>query len=234
MQKPTPAPKRPTNGGLGANGISKSFRGRLVLDEVDLRLEPGRLGLVVGANGVGKTTLLRVFATLLRPDRGSATVDGFDVTDAGDQVRRRIGVALVNERSLYWRLSVRENLELFARTRGVAAKQVSVQVDALLEELHLEETAPRWVADISTGQRQRVIIARSGLGRPTTLLIDEPLRGLDQLGLETVTRFLRTRADDGATVLVVDPTGDGMRPIADAVFVLEDGRLHPSEAGSAQ
>ncbi len=215
----------PCPAGLIARGLGRSFAGRDVLRDVDLRLEPGRVGLVLGANGAGKTTLLRVFATLLRPDRGVALVDGLDPVADGHRVRERIGVALVNERSLYWRLSVRENLRLFARTRGVPERELDAQIAGLLTELDLGETTERWVADLSAGQRQRVILARAALGRPTTLLIDEPLRGLDEQGLEAATGFLRSRADAGATVLVVAPVAAELGPVADELMRIEAGRL---------
>jgi ABC-2 type transport system ATP-binding protein len=179
-----------------------------------------------GPNGAGKTTLLRIFATVVRPDRGNATVDGYDVVKDGAQVRQRIGAAFVNERSLYWRLTGRENLRLFARTRGLSSRDARLQVDSLLEELDLATISRRWVADLSAGQRQRLIIARAGLGTPSNMLIDEPLRGLDEEGIETMLSFLRARATRGAAVLVVAPKLDELQPHADVIYRLCDGQIH--------
>jgi ABC-type multidrug transport system ATPase subunit len=213
--------------GLCARRLARSFGARPVLAGVELEVAPGTLAVVEGANGAGKTTLLRVFATVVLPSAGGASVDGFDVARAGGRVRERIGVAFVNERSLFWRLSGRENLQLFARTRGVPRADVERQVDALLEELQLGEIAPRRVADLSAGQRQRLIVARAGLGDPTALLIDEPLRGLDEAGVATTLAFLRRRAREGASVLVTAPKADELEAEADVLLRLEAGVVQP-------
>jgi ABC-type multidrug transport system ATPase subunit len=198
-----------------------------VLAGIDLDVAAGTLAVMEGANGAGKTTLLRVFATVVRPDGGAAHVDGFDVARSGSHVRKRIGVAFVNERSLFWRLSGEENLRLFARTRGVPRAAVTAQVQGLLDELELREIAPRRVADLSAGQRQRLIIARAGLGDPSVLLIDEPLRGLDDAGIATIIGFLRRRAERGACVLVTTPKVDELEGEADVLLRLRDGLVHP-------
>jgi ABC-type multidrug transport system ATPase subunit len=205
----------------------RSFAGRSVLAGIELDVAAGTLAVLEGANGAGKTTLLRVFATVVRPHGGEARVDGFDVARSGARVRERVGVAFVNERSLFWRLSGRENLRLFARTRGVPRKLADAQVGELLEELELGEIAPRRVADLSAGQRQRLIIARAGLGDPTALLIDEPLRGLDDAGIATILRFLRRRAEGGAALLVTAPKADELEGEADLLLRLRDGVVHP-------
>jgi ABC-2 type transport system ATP-binding protein len=202
-----------------------------VLSGADLEVRPGTLAVLEGANGAGKTTMLRIFATLLRPDSGEASVDGCDVVRDGAHVRERIGVAFVNERSLYWRLSGRENLRLFARTRGLSRRAARAQVDALVEELDLGGIATKWVADLSAGQRQRLITARAGLGEPSCMLIDEPLRGLDDAGIETMLSFLTAQARRGAAVLVVAPKLDELRAHGDVFHRLRDGRVQPWSEG---
>ena len=215
---------------LRARGVTRSFAGRGVLAGVELDVPAGTLALLEGANGAGKTTLLRVFATVVRPDSGHAEVDGHDVVRAGARVRERIGVAFVNERSLFWRLTGLENLQLFARTRGVARREVGRQIDVLLDELALGDVAPRPVADLSAGQRQRLIVARAGLGDPRALLVDEPLRGLDADGIAAVLGFLRRRAQAGASVLVAAPKADELEHEADLLLRLREGRVHPWHA----
>jgi len=207
--------------------LTRRFGERTILDTAEIEVAPGVMAVLEGPNGAGKTTLLRIFATVVRPDRGNASVDGYDVVKEGAHVRQRIGAAFVNERSLYWRLTGRENLRLFARTRGLSSHDARLQVDSLLEELDLATISRRWVADLSAGQRQRLIIARAGLGTPSSMLIDEPLRGLDDDGIETMLSFLRARATSGAAVLVVAPKLDELRPRADAVYRLCDGQIHP-------
>jgi ABC-2 type transport system ATP-binding protein len=198
-----------------------------VLAGLDLDVLPGTLALLIAANGAGKTTTLRIFATLLRPHSGTASVDGFDVIRDAAAVRRRVGVALVNERSRFWRLSALENLRLGARLRGLDRRAVRAEVEAAIDDLALAPFARREVSRLSAGQRQRVILARAGLGRPAALLADEPLRGLDEAGAETARRYLRARADAGAAVLVALPAADGAGAAADRVLHLRAGRLVP-------
>jgi ABC-type multidrug transport system ATPase subunit len=222
---PTREPREPS--GLKARQLTRRFSGRTILDATGIEVGPGVLAVLEGPNGAGKTTLLRIFATVVRPDSGEASVDGYDVVRDGARVRERIGAAFVNERSLYWRLTGRENLRLFARTRGLSSRDARLQVDSLLEDLDLVEISRRWVADLSAGQRQRLIIARAGLGAPTCMLIDEPLRGLDEAGIETMLSFLRSQATRGAAVLIVAPKLDELQLHADVLFRLSDRQIHP-------
>jgi ABC-2 type transport system ATP-binding protein len=221
------ASSRPVAGarGLVALGVSKAFKGRPVLRDIDLAVPPGRIAVIKGPNGVGKTTLLRIFATVVRPDTGDAWVDGASVCKQAGRVRERIGVAFVNERSLFWRLSGRENLRLFARTRGVGRAAADAQIDTLLDEFDMREVAPRRVADVSAGQRQRLILMRAALGDPSVYLLDEPLRGLDEPGVATILEFIRARAEEGRTVLVVAPTIEHFGGLDADWLRLEEGRL---------
>lgn len=219
--------------GLAARGLTRKFGVRTILERVDIDVGPGVLAVLEGSNGAGKTTLLRIFSTVVRPNEGEASVDGYDVVREGARVRERIGVAFVNERSLYWRLNGRENLYLFARARGLSSRAARAQVGAILEELDLVTISSRWVADLSAGQRQRLIIARAGLGAPANMLIDEPLRGLDEAGIKTMLAFLRAQAVRGAAVLIVAPKLDELRREADKFFRLQDGVISAWQATQA-
>lgn len=214
--------------------MTRSFARRTILAGADLEVAPGTLAALEGANGAGKTTMLRIFATLVQPSGGEARVDGYDVVRGGARVRERIGAAFVNERSLYWRLTGKENLRLFARTRGLSRQTASAQVDALLEELDLGEIASRWVADLSAGQRQRLIVARAALGQPSCMLIDEPLRGLDDAGIHTMLSFLAAQARRGSAVLVVAPKLDELKGYADVLYRLREGVVLRWASGEAQ
>jgi ABC-type multidrug transport system ATPase subunit len=228
-----PSAGSPSAAGLKAQSLTRRFGTRTILDTTDIEVPAGVLAVLEGPNGAGKTTLLRIFATIVRPDSGQATVDGYDVVKDGPHVRRRIGTALVNERSLYWRLTGRENLRLFARTRGLSRQDARTQVDELLEELELQAIAQRWVVNLSAGQRQRLIIARAALGDPTCMLIDEPLRGLDDAGIERILSFMRARATRGAAILVVAPKLDELRSEADVLLRLHEGQILPWDSSEA-
>jgi ABC-2 type transport system ATP-binding protein len=181
--------------------------------------------VISGDNGAGKTTLLRIFATVLHPGSGNASVQGFDVVRDGPDVRARVGVALVNERSLFWRLTGRENLRLFAATSGVPRKLRDTYVEAILEELGLRQLADQRVANLSAGQRQRLIIGRAAVARPPVLLLDEPLRGLDGSGITCVLAFIARHAQRGTAVLIAAPLVQELREVADQILELRDGRL---------
>lgn len=151
--------------------------------------------------------MLRMFATLVHPDTGEVRINGLDPVRQGRAVREQIGVALVNERSLFWRLSVLENLALFARVRRVGTRASREGVcREVLEELGLGALAERRAHALSAGQRQRAVLARAILGSPQVLLIDEPLRGLDVDAEALVVDALQRRADTGATVVIATPS----------------------------
>lgn len=209
-------------------GVSKAFGGELALPPTDLEAAAGAVTLLTAGNGAGKTTMLRVIATLVTPDAGSVLVNGVDALTRGRSVRAQLGLALVNERSLFWRLTVLENLELFARVRGVPKRVRRQHCLEVLDELGLADFAQRDAHALSAGQRQRVIVGRAFVGDPPVQLIDEPLRGLDEAAEQLVLAALRARAASGATVLVATPSVREYAPLqADAVATIgarSDGR----------
>jgi ABC-type multidrug transport system ATPase subunit len=210
-------------------GVGRSFKKRTVLHGVNLCVPRGTAVVLQGANGSGKTTLLRILATVVRPDTGVATVAGYDVRRQGNQVRRNIGVAFVNERSIFWRLNGWENLMLFAATRGVAVRDREAHINGLVAELGMEDIVRRRVADLSTGQRQRIILARAALAEPAVLLMDEPLRGLDDEGIEQVMLFLKRRLERGASALIVAPTVSEFRDEGYELLRLREGVVEASD-----
>lgn len=220
MAAPTPSSSRGARG-IVVRDVEKRFGGQRVLGPVDLDAAAGSVTIAAGDNGAGKTTLLRILATSLTPDAGEASVDGLDVVRQGAQVRERIGVALVNERSLFWRLSARRNLDLFARIRGVPRAERRAHVAGLLAEVDLEPHADKPVQLLSSGQRQRVVLARALVADPDVLLIDEPLRGLDRTATDRILALLRGRAERGATVLIAAPEAERLEEIADEVLRLQ-------------
>ena len=214
---------------ITADRVCKRFGDREVLTGASIEVPFGHAAVLQGPNGVGKTTLLRILATVVTPDAGSAVVGGFDVRRQAARVRTQIGVAFVNERSIYWRLNALENLMLFAATRGVEKAQREAQIRAIADELDVTPFLERRIADLSTGQRQRIILARAGLGNPRVLLIDEPLRGLDEDGVERALAFVKRRTDTGGAALIVAPT---VREFAGAnlsLFRLRNGQITPDE-----
>jgi ABC-type multidrug transport system ATPase subunit len=206
MPDPIELPEAGAHTGVVTRGVTKLFRGEVALPPTDLVAPAGVISLVVGSNGAGKTTLVRILATLVLPDGGTVRVNGIDPVTDGRLVRAQIGLALVNERSLFWRLKVIENLSLFARVRGVSRRDRDAHCRAVLDTVGLGAFAERDAHALSAGQRQRVVLARALVGDPRVLLIDEPLRGLDPDAEALVLGVLQDRAAAGATVVVATPS----------------------------
>ena len=158
---------------------------------VSFHVGAGEFYGLLGANGAGKTTLMKVIATLIVPDGGSVTVAGHDVERDAAAVRSLMSLSLASERGLYWRLSARENLKLFAALHAIEPGLVSARVNEALRDVGLVEAADRMVREFSSGMVQRLIIARALLPQPRLLLLDEPTRSLDPVAAREFRRFLR-------------------------------------------
>ena len=197
------------------------------LDGVSLQAARGECVGLLGPNGAGKSTIFRVLSTLVLPDAGSASVDGADVVDDGELVRGATAAASPDERSLYWRLSARENVRLYASLRGLAGAERDRRVGDVLDVVGLDGAGDLLVGKLSTGMRQRLLIARALVGRPSVLLLDEPTRGLDPLAAERVRAFLRDEVigRQGCTVLVATHTAEEAFDLCDRVVVLDRGRV---------
>jgi ABC-type multidrug transport system ATPase subunit len=211
--------------GIDVRGVSKTLRDRSILDRVDLVVPRGSIAVVEGDNGAGKTTLVRILATVVTPDSGTAVVNGHDVVKEALAVRRSIGVSFANERSLYWRITGIQNLELFGRIAGLPKRVIARRSAWICEDLGIGEVALGRVSRMSTGQRQRLMVARALLTNPAVLILDEPFRGLDEEGLQALLSIATDRAARGMTVLIVAPLIEAVRPIADSCYRIEEGRL---------
>jgi sodium transport system ATP-binding protein len=191
---------------------------------LDLRCERGEIFGLLGANGAGKTTTLRILATILSPTSGQATVDGVDVASDPLEVRRRIGF-LSGSTGLYPRLSVRETLDYFGRLHGLAAGRLDERIDELLGIFDLRELADRRCAALSTGQKQRVSIARAVLHDPPVLILDEPTTGLDVLAAGAMIDFVESRRAAGSCVLFSTHVLSEAERLCDRIGVIHGGRL---------
>jgi sodium transport system ATP-binding protein len=179
---------------------------------------------LLGANGAGKTTALRCLATLLRPSSGTALVAGYDVRHDPLEVRRRLGF-LAASMGLYARLTPRELLAYFARLQGVEERLVRARVDASVDRFGIGDFADRLCSRLSTGQRQRVSIARAVVHEPDALVLDEPTLGLDVLSGASIHRFVTDSRDEGRAVLFSTHQMSEVELLADRVGILSGGRL---------
>ena len=207
-----PDPSAPA---LAIERLSKSYGPHPVLTEVSFSLDPGTIAVVSGANGTGKSTLLRCLAGLT-PFRGTATVAGLPV-DGKRAVRHLIGYLPQNV-SLPDAVTTGEVVEFFGKLRGVEPE------DSVLPEGFLP-AAERPIGILSGGQRQRVALAVALLGRPSLLLLDEPVANLDELGREGFWETLRDLREKGASALVASPLPGDLAGVADRAIVLDEGRV---------
>jgi sodium transport system ATP-binding protein len=204
--------------------LTKRYGDLLAVHELSLTVAPGEVYALLGANGAGKTTALRCLATLLRPTSGTTRVAGFDGAEQPLEVRRRLGF-LAASMGLYARLTPRELLRYFADLNGVAPAEAPARVEGAVERFALGEFADRLCGSLSTGQRQRVSIARAVVHDPPALVLDEPTLGLDVLSGETIYRFVAEARDRGRAVLFSTHQMAEVELLADRVGIVAHGVL---------
>ena len=204
--------------------LSKSYGDLVAVRELSLAVRGGEVYALLGANGAGKTTALRCLATLLRPTSGAARIDGHDSATAPLEVRRRLGF-LAASMGLYQRLTARELLRYFARLNGIADDVAARRVEEMVGAFGLEAFADRLCGKLSTGQRQRVSIARAVVHDPPALVLDEPTLGLDVLSSDAIFRFIADARARGRAVIFSTHQMSEVELLADRVGVIAGGRL---------
>ncbi len=212
-----------------AIGLRKVFvdpkRGKVeALCGLDLDCRAGEIYGMLGPNGAGKTTTLRVLATLLAPTSGTARIDGVDVAADPLEVRRRIGF-LSGTTGLYPRLTPRETLAYFGKLHGIESGALEGRIDALLDRFGMREYADARCESLSTGQRQKVSIARAVLHDPPVLILDEPTTGLDVLASSAMIEFIESRRAAGTCVLFSTHVLSEAERLCDRIGVIFRGRL---------
>jgi len=211
-----------TTPAIRVRGLEKAFKTLRVLRGVDFDVERGSIFALLGSNGAGKTTAVRILSTLLKPDAGTAEVNGFDVVAQADDVRAAISLtgqfAAVDEI-----LSGRENLVLVARLRRL--KHPGKIADDLLDRFSLSDAAARRVSACSGGMRRRLDIAMSLIGNPSVIFLDEPTTGLDPEARIEVWAAVKDLAARGTTVLLTTQYLDEAEQLADRIAILHGGRI---------
>lgn len=191
---------------LATERLARRFRaGRGTVVEVGpltLSVEAGETAAILGRNGAGKTTILRMLATVVKPSSGHARVLGHDVAAEPGVVRRLIGVSLGSDRSFYWRLTALQNLLFFARLKGLPRRRAPACIARVAAELDIERFLARPVRSLSRGVLARLSLSRAMLGDPPLFLLDEPFASVDVRGRELVWGALARRAGRGHSVLL--------------------------------
>jgi sodium transport system ATP-binding protein len=204
--------------------LTKAYGGFVAVRGLSLAVRPGEVYALLGANGAGKTTALRCLATLLAPTSGTARIAGFDAREQPLEVRRRLGF-LAASMGLYARLTSRELLRYFARLQGVDEAQLEARVDDVVQRFGIAPFEDKLCGRLSTGQRQRVNIARATVHDPPALVLDEPTLGLDVLSGAAIYDFIAEARQRGRAVLFSTHHMSEVELLADRVGILAGGRL---------
>lgn len=204
--------------------VRKSFGAVMAVDGVSLKAPDGQITGLLGPNGSGKTTCLRMLYTLLKPEAGSIRVDGLDPAVDADAVRRRLGV-LPDARGLYKRLTARENIRFFGELHGLARTTIDRRLAELTPALELAEIIDRRTEGFSQGQRVKTAIARALIHDPRNVVLDEPTNGLDVMSTRAMREFLRQLRSEGRCVLFSSHIMQEVAALCDRIIVIAHGRV---------
>ena len=209
-------------GGVTATGLGKRYDDLWALRDLDLDVAPGTVLGLLGHNGAGKTTAIRILTTLAAPTTGRASVAGFDVVGQPAEVRSRIGVA-AQQATVDGLMTARANLEMVGRLYHLSKAASRSRAGELLERLDLADASDRLVKTFSGGMRRRLDLAASLVARPTVLFLDEPTTGLDPRSRNDLWEMLRSLVRDGTTVILTTQYLEEADRLADDIVVLDHG-----------
>ncbi|MDE2195773.1 MAG: ATP-binding cassette domain-containing protein [Gammaproteobacteria bacterium] len=209
---------------IQVTGISKRFGAVQAVEAVSFSAPDGRITGLLGANGAGKSTTLRIISTVLKPDSGTVTVDGADTLAAGDAVRLRLGV-LPHASGLYPRLTARENIRYFGELNGLAGAALQQRLDQLIALLEISEFAERPAKGFSQGQRIKVALARALVHAPRNIVLDEPTNGLDVMATRVLRTLIRGLRDQGHCILFSSHVMQEVAALCDDIVIIAHGRI---------
>jgi len=212
-----------------ATNLRKVFRSRhgtvCAVDDVSFACEAGQIFGLLGPNGAGKTTTLRLLGTILTPTSGRATIAGHDTRTEPGAVRKQIGF-LATETGVYDRFTARETLRFFGRINGLSDEAIAERSERLFEMLAMTSLADRRVGTFSTGEKQKLSLARSTLHDPPVLVLDEPTFGLDVMAARAVVETIRLFREQGRTIVLSTHIMRVAEKLCDQVGILYRGRIH--------
>ncbi len=202
----------------------KSFT---ALKNISLQLRHGELFCLLGSNGAGKTTLIKILCSLVLPTSGKAFVDGFDVVKQGGEVRKKIGYVVSDERSFYWRLTGRQNLQFFATLHKMPSSIIPEKINRLLDMTGLQPDADKLFKDYSSGMKQKLAIARGLLNDPEMVFMDEPTRSLDPYTSHILRNFIKEKVvgENGKTVFLATHNLQEAETLSDKVAIIHKGQF---------
>lgn len=216
---------------LAVDGLTKTYRSRTrgevhALEGVTFSVGAGEILGLLGPNGAGKTTAIKSILGLVRADAGSVVVDGVDAIASRRAALERMTAVLEGNRTVYWRLNVRENLEFFGALRGMRPREVRADIASLVSRFHLDDKAETPAMKLSRGMQQKLALACAVLPKTPLLLLDEPTLGLDVGTSHELRAYLRSLADDdGRAILLSSHDMHVVKDVCDRVVVINGGRV---------
>jgi lipopolysaccharide export system ATP-binding protein len=222
---------------LQTEDLSKSFRGRKVVDNVSLEVRPGEVVGLLGPNGAGKSTTFHIMVGLMVPDAGRVLLDGEDLTSLPMYLRARRGIGyLPQEPSVFRKLTVEENILAILETLPLSWPERRERLENLLEQFHLGALRYSRGYALSGGERRRLEIARSLVISPRFILLDEPFSGIDPIAVLDIQRMITEFRDAGISVLVTDHNVRETLRVTDRAYIIHNGRIFrsgpPGELGT--
>jgi ABC-2 type transport system ATP-binding protein len=200
-------------------------RSRTVLERVTVAFPAGAVCGLSGPNGAGKTTFLKILSGILLPTSGSVLLSGAEVSAQGASWRKSVAITIAESRSFYWRLTCRQNLEFFAALLGLDAGQRTPRIDAVASRIGVADFLDERFSTLSSGQMQRMALARALLSDPDVWLLDEPERDLDKTGVDALRNEIESMRRSGRCVVLVSHDDDALQALCDPVVRLEHGRI---------
>ena len=205
----------------------KAKNKKVVLKDINLNIKCGQIFAIVGPNGAGKTTLIKTMCSLLIPDKGEINYFGYDSTDNKINIKSMINLVSSEERSMYWRLTGRQNLKFFSSLYGLSKEESNIKIEQLVKMFHLSDHIDKRLNEYSTGLKQRLALAKSLLNNPEILFLDEPTRGLDpESSIEIKDMILNTLVKkEKRTIIYTTQLLNELLDFADIIAIINKGEI---------
>ena len=218
---------------LSGEGLVKVYRGRAVVDRVDIEIRPGEVVGLLGPNGAGKTTTFYILTGFIKPDAGAVNLEGTDVSHWAMYRRARFGLGyLPQEPSIFRRLSVQDNISAILELQPGSRQERKERLEQLLQDLDIARLAKNKGYELSGGERRRVEITRALVTHPKFMLLDEPFAGIDPIAVEDIQNVIHRLREKGLGLLITDHNVRETLSICDRAYIMCDGRI--LKAGSAE
>jgi lipopolysaccharide export system ATP-binding protein len=211
---------------LQTRDLSKTYRGRRVVDDVSISVQQGQVVGLLGPNGAGKTTSFYMIVGLISPDSGRVLLDDKDITELPMYLRARSGISyLPQEASVFRKLSVEQNLLAILETQSLTSRERKERMDQLIDQLGLQRVRHNKGYALSGGERRRVEIARSLVTNPSFLLLDEPFSGIDPIQVLELQRIISDLKRAGIGILITDHNVRETLAVTDRAYIINNGKI---------